>query len=59
MEEPRFNKKLNEKIRQIIDSYRDTAFGEKLRKAYQGNVSDLGLCEMCSLDPEEYGVEEG
>jgi hypothetical protein len=55
---PRFNRKLNEKIRELIDKYKDTPSGDQLRSAYQGNTSDLGLCEMCNLDPDEYGVEE-
>lgn len=55
---PRFNRKLNEKIRELIDEYKNTPFGDRLHSAYQGNVSDLGLCEMCNLDPDEYGVEE-
>lgn len=57
MMEPRYNAKLNEKIRQLIDAYRDTVFGERLRKAYQGNMSYEGLCEMCGLDPDDYDVE--
>lgn len=57
MAKKRFNRKLNEKIREMINMYTGTVFGERLRNAYQGGMSYEGLCAMCNLDPADYGVD--
>lgn len=53
----RYNRKLNEKIRDLINSYYGTFFAEQLKRAYLSNTSYEEICKMCNLNPEDYGIE--
>lgn len=54
----RSNRKLNLIIEEQIEAWRGTPTGVILRKAYRGETSYEGLCEIAGLDPEEYTEEE-
>ena len=50
----RSNKELNRIIEERIWAWRGTPTGAILRKAYKGETSYEGLCEIAGLDPDEY-----
>lgn len=50
----RNNRKLNEAIEKQIERWNGTPTGVILKKAYRGETSYEGICQMLGLDPEEY-----
>lgn len=50
----RNNRKLNEVIEKQIERWNETPTGVILKKAYRGETSYEGICQMLGLDPEEY-----
>ena len=54
----RNNKELNEIIEKHIEAWRGTPTGAILRKAYRGETSYEGICQIIGLDPDDYLDEE-
>lgn len=54
----RSNRDLNRIIEKNIEAWRGTPTGAILRKAYRGETSYEGICQIIGLDPDEYLDEE-